>query len=375
MYYTPNLKLTQYEMNDKFNPLEQYNRDMEIIDVTTTSISNAVVKVTADSKNNYIELRSDIDVNTSSISAMEVRLVNAEDDIKVNKEESEKAINALQLTTSSISAAIMQHIVTSTSVVAGIYEAIDTKYEELKTQQLADEQRIAVNETAIANHQELLDKLNLDGTETGDAIEELQEAIQALQNVDSSTAESIQDLRTRMSSAEANILTDGTDIDALEARMTTAEENIEDLGTLKLVTIDASTIQSIQKSGFTISANNPGPPDKSYFQLDILSTNPISLPNTGKIDMANLVSNMLDKLPENAILFYKINCSIIAGNSYEIYYNYDTIYSASCIEAANGIVKPFESDYAYSNAYAEIPESKRNSCRIHGTINITAIRS
>lgn len=216
-------------MNDKFNPLEQYNRDMEIIDVTTTSISNAVIKVAADSENNYSELKADINVNTASISAMKMRLVNAEDDIKVNKEESEKAINALQVTTSSISATIMRHIVTSTSVVAGIYETIDTKYEELKTQQLADEQRIAVNETAIANHQELLDKLNLDSTETGDAIEELQEAVQALQNVDSSTAESIQDLRTRMSSAEANILTGGTDIDALEARMTTAEENIEDL--------------------------------------------------------------------------------------------------------------------------------------------------
>lgn len=229
MYYTPNLKLTQYEMNDKFNPLEQYNRDMEIIDVTTTSISNAVIKVVEDSGKNYSEFRADINVNTASISAMEMRLVNAEDDIKVNKEESEKAINALQVTTSSISATIMQHIVTSTSVVAGIYETIDTKYEELKTQQLADEQRIAVNETAIANHQELLDKLNLDGTETGDAIEELQEAVQALQNIDSSTAESIQDLRTRMSSAEANITTDGTDIDALETRMTTAEQNIEDL--------------------------------------------------------------------------------------------------------------------------------------------------
>lgn len=216
-------------MNDKFNPLEQYNRDMEIIDVTTTSISNAVIKVAADSENNYSELRTDIDVNTSSISAMEVRLINAEDDIKINKEESEKAINALQVTTSSISAGIAEHIVTSTSVVAGIYETIDTKYEELKTQQLADEQRISVNETAIANHQELLDKLNLDGTETGDAIEELQEEIQALQNVDSSTAESIQDLITRMSSAEANITTDGTDIDALETRMTTAEQNIGDL--------------------------------------------------------------------------------------------------------------------------------------------------
>lgn len=232
MVFTKPLGLTQFQQNDKLNPLEDYNRDMRIINNTTASIASGVARVEEEAKGREDAIKKAIEVNTSSISAMSLKITDIETDVASNKADirlNEQDIKNLQITTTSISSALQRHIVTSSSVETGIMKKIEENYTELKTKQFADEQRIEVNEQAIANHQEALDRLKGTSTEAGEIIADLGKDIEALQNADSTQAESIRDLRDKMQAQESASQTNANNIAALDNRVTVTEQNIEDL--------------------------------------------------------------------------------------------------------------------------------------------------
>lgn len=259
MFFTK-IGLTQYEIHDNFNPLEEYNRDMRTITTTATVAAGRVDVVEQESKDRDKALQNDIDTNhngivanANDISELKAKDIELEDRIDLNKQD----IATLQVTTSSISAQLLSHIETSTSFSAAILEEVKDNYTELKTDIAADRERLAVAETAIAN-------IENGDTEIAGRVTELErdnrdnkDAIEALQLVDQSQGESIQDLHNRMTTAESNITANENDITALDGRMTTAEQNIEDLQAKVTKVIPTFEDVNIRDTiTFTVNNNN-----------------------------------------------------------------------------------------------------------------------
>lgn len=257
MFFTE-IGLTQYEIHDNFNPLEEYNRDMRTITTTTTVAAGRVDVVEQESKDRDEALQNDIDTNhngivtnANDISELKAKDIELEDSINLNRQ----GIETLQVTTSSISAQLLSHIETSTSFSAAILEEVKDNYTELKTDIAADRERLAVAETAIAN-------IENGDTEIAGRVTELERdnrdnknAIEALQLVDQSQGESIQDLHNRMITAESNITVNANNIVSVDNRVITAEQNIEDLQ--KRQEITASTTNANQWSpALTFSVGN-----------------------------------------------------------------------------------------------------------------------
>lgn len=231
MFYTE-IGLTQYEMHDPVSFLDRYNTDMRIITTTATVAAGRVDLVEQESKDRDEELQSGIDTNhndivnnANDISELKAKDTELEGRIDLNAQD----IAALQVTTTSISSQLLSHIETSTSFAAGVMQKIEDNYTELKTDIMADRERISVAEVAISNIQqgdtEIAQKvatLEADNTQN-------KNAIAALEQVDQTQGESIQDLRGRMTTAESDILANSNDITSLDGRMETAEQNIEDL--------------------------------------------------------------------------------------------------------------------------------------------------
>lgn len=231
MFYTE-IGLTQYEMHDPVSFLDRYNTDMQIITTTATVAAGRVDLVEQESKDRDEELQDNIDTNhndivnnANDISELKAKDTELEGRIDLNAQD----IAALQVTTTSISAQLLSHIETSTSFAAGVMQKVEDNYTELKTDIMADRERISVAEVAISNIQqgdtEIAQKvatLEADNTQN-------KNAIAALEQVDQTQGESIQDLRGKMTTAESNILANSNDITSLDGRMETAEQNIEDL--------------------------------------------------------------------------------------------------------------------------------------------------
>lgn len=230
MYFTE-LGLTQYEPHDKFNPLENYNRDMQIITNTVTVASGRVSTVEQESKDRDADLKDQldglsaiVDVTTTSISNMILKEEELENAIKANKQD----IEDLQGTLADDMATLAEHITTSTSFSAGILAEVKANKTETDGKINADRERLAVVETAATQNREEIEKLKEADNSDKEDITELTNRVTNLENVDSQTADTLNRLRddvNDISSSAAAAKTIATNAEAIANNANvTAEE-------------------------------------------------------------------------------------------------------------------------------------------------------
>lgn len=226
MIFTDNLELTQYEAHDKVSFLDRYNKDMRIIDVATTSVSANVQKV-----ENVMQWQIDNLVATTSIASGEIKdLQMKTESLESRTSTVERQVTDLFVTTASISAGLAEHIAETVSYNAGVMQKIEDNYNKLNGDILRDRERISVNETAIADHEEKLKNLDPNTNGVTRSIEALQSRMSTTEDDVISLQNKTSDLSKQASAADGNIAINTANISSLKTKMTAAEQNIEDLG-------------------------------------------------------------------------------------------------------------------------------------------------
>lgn len=224
--------LTQYEMHDNVSFLDRYNKDMQTITTSTTVASGRLETVEEE-----LEKRA----TKEELEATNERVGQNETDIATIKEKNleqdgrldltEQKINDLTVTSTSTSLALIEHIETSTSYISGIVTEVKENYADLNGKIMADRERIAVNETAIASIKD--DLYGTDANPTGLRAEVQQLRADVYSN-DSDIAQlqnSIQEQSTAIQTEhginidqDASIKENTYNITKLEGRMTAAEQ-------------------------------------------------------------------------------------------------------------------------------------------------------
>lgn len=231
MFYTE-IGLTQYELHDDLSFLNRYNEDMRTITNTVTVASGEMKRVEQEFTdeieridNNFIELDNKVDTIASKIPPIvaSVSVVSGRLDVV------EMKTAGLEVTTTSISNKLIEHITTSTSVMAGIVEEVKTGDAALDLKIMADRERIAVNETKIAENAADIEALQNSNSALEPRVEANENAIDALRQVDSEQGQAIQTEHNTNATQTSQIAGLLTNVQGLSSGMDNLRQDVEDL--------------------------------------------------------------------------------------------------------------------------------------------------
>lgn len=233
MFYTE-IGLTQYELHDDLSFLNRYNEDMRTITNTVTVASGEMKRIEEEFTdeieridNNFTELDGKVDNIASKIPHIVASVSVVSGRLGVV----EMKTAGLEVTTTSISDKLIEHITTSTSVMAGIVEEVKTGDAALDLKIMADRERIAVNETKIAKNAEDIEALQNSDSALEPRVEANENAITALQNVDSEHAQSIQAEHDTNVEQDSAIAANGTKTNANATKIAALEQDVKGLQT------------------------------------------------------------------------------------------------------------------------------------------------
>lgn len=256
MFYTE-IGLTQYEMHDKVSFLDRYNEDMRTITTTSTIASGEIKRVEADFADevtridsNFEELDDKVDNIASKIPPIVASVSVASGRLDVV----EMKTAGLEVTTTSISDKLIEHITTSTSVMAGIVEEIKAGDAALDLKIMADRERIAVNETKIAENAADIEALQNSDSALEPRVEANENAIDALRQVDSEQGQAIQTEHNTNVTQTSQIAGMLTNIQGLSAGMDNLRQGVEDLQT-DVADLKNSTLTVEYRNGGTTPLN------------------------------------------------------------------------------------------------------------------------
>lgn len=238
MFYTE-IGLTQYEMHDKFNPLVQYNNDMQIITTTVTVASGEITKVNEKIEREVEQLNERIDENGTRLDEhdTEIESIKAKDlEQDNNIGMLEAGVRQLDVVTTSISSALIEHMETAVNENAALTAEIKKVNTDLSAKIAADGERIAVNETAIAGIKDDLYGTVDDPTGLRGEIQHMKQDISAnetnidnLQRINAQHEIELQSLSRVNTTQDGKILSNINKITTLEGQVAALEQSVEDV--------------------------------------------------------------------------------------------------------------------------------------------------
>lgn len=250
MYFTK-LGLTQYQAHDNPNFLDRYNKDMQIITQNSSSIGAYVQQSNEDTERMIRETQQTISATNRLLNDASTsigRLYTAVYSVTTDARALASRVDVLEITTSSISRNLTEHIINSTSYSAFLLKEIkqnkaaqtltnqivNQKLEDLETASTNHDKRLQILEKGTPDVTASINRLELAQMQTDMAIDNIDKSLQQLNSNDSTQAFEISNLKSTQSTQATQLKNLQNAVDNVQTLGEQVNKNTEDIKSMNV---------------------------------------------------------------------------------------------------------------------------------------------